>query len=54
MLSDSGLPLEDISRLVGHAGTIVRQRAYRKQIRPVLPTGTEAMDGIFLAPDAES
>jgi integrase len=47
LLSDSGVPLEDISRLVGHAGTIVTEKVYRKQIRPVLLAGAEAMDEIF-------
>ncbi|OUC94234.1 hypothetical protein [Streptosporangium minutum] len=42
----SGVPLEDIARLVGHSGTAVTETAYRKQIRPVL-LGTEAMDRIF-------
>jgi hypothetical protein len=50
---DSGVPLEDISRLVGHAGTIVTERVYRKQIRPVLLTGAEAMDDTFSTLDAE-
>jgi integrase len=46
-LSDSGVPLEDISRLVGHAGTTVTEQVYRKQIRPVLFVGASAMDAIF-------
>ena len=47
LLSDSGVPLENISRLVGHAGTEVTETVYRKQIRPVLLKGAEAMDEIF-------
>ncbi|NAS21966.1 tyrosine-type recombinase/integrase [Herbidospora sp. NEAU-GS84] len=47
LLSDSGVPIEDISRLVGHANTVVTETVYRKQIRPVLLEGAEAMDGIF-------
>jgi integrase len=54
LLSDSGVPLEDISRLVGHAGTIVTEKVYRKQIRPVLLAGAEAMDEIFAQESAES
>ncbi|MGW0594807.1 tyrosine-type recombinase/integrase [Streptosporangium sp. NPDC002607] len=46
-LSDSGVPLEDIARLVGHSGTAVTEAVYRKQIRPVLLGGAEAMDRIF-------
>ncbi|MGW4425754.1 site-specific integrase [Streptosporangium sp. NPDC004631] len=47
LLSDSGVPIEDISRLVGHQNTAVTETVYRKQIRPVLMQGAEAMDEIF-------
>ncbi|MEV5739936.1 tyrosine-type recombinase/integrase, partial [Microbispora rosea] len=47
LLSDNGLPLEEISRLVGHSSTAVTESVYRKQIRPVLQAGTVAMDRIF-------
>lgn len=37
LLSDSGVPIENIARLVGHAGgSEVTETVYRKQIRPVL------------------
>ena len=49
LLSDSGVPIEDISRLVGHATTVVTETVYRFQLRPVLLEGAEAMDGIFPA-----
>jgi integrase len=47
LLSDSGVPLEEISRLVGHSSTTVTELVYRKQIRPVIQTGAVAMDRIF-------
>ncbi|UNO40710.1 site-specific integrase [Streptomyces sp. MST-110588] len=47
ILSDRGIPLEEISRLVGHSSTAVTEEVYRKQIRPVIQTGATAMDGIF-------
>jgi uncharacterized NAD-dependent epimerase/dehydratase family protein len=47
LLSDSGVPIEDISRLVGHRNTVVTEMVYREQIRPVFVQGTEAMDDIF-------
>ncbi|MER0446589.1 site-specific integrase [Streptomyces sp. Edi4] len=47
LLSDKGVPLEEISRLVGHSGTAVTEEVYRKQIRPVIQTGATVMDGIF-------
>lgn len=49
LLSNSGVRLEEISRLVGHSGTAVTEEVYRKQIRPVIQTGAVAMDGIFKA-----
>jgi integrase len=47
LLSDHGLPLEEISRLVGHSSTAVTELVYRKQIRPVIQSGATAMDAIF-------
>jgi integrase len=48
LLSDSGVPIEKIARLVGHAGgSDVTETIYRKQIRPVLLEGAEVMDRIF-------
>lgn len=47
LLSDSGVPLEEISRLVGHSGTSVTELVYRHQIRPVIQTGAIVMDTLF-------
>jgi integrase len=53
LLSDSGVPIENIARLVGHAGgSAVTETVYRKQIRPVLLEGADAMDRIFGGPAA--
>jgi integrase len=52
LLSDSGVPIDAIARLVGHAGgSDVTETVYRHQIRPVLLEGAEVMDGIFAAHD---
>jgi len=47
LLSDNGVPLEEISRLVGHSSTAVTELVYRKQIRPVLQAGATVMERIF-------
>lgn len=47
LLSDRGVPLEEISRVVGHFGTAVTEEVYRKQIRPVIQTGAVVMEGIL-------
>jgi integrase len=50
LLSSSGIPVEEIARLVGHkGGSHVTELIYRKELRPVLERGAEAMDQIFAA-----
>ncbi|MEU4199036.1 tyrosine-type recombinase/integrase [Streptomyces sp. NPDC045470] len=51
LLSAIGVPIETIAQLVGHSGTAVTERVYRKQIRPVIAGGAEAMDTIFTSDD---
>jgi integrase len=54
LLSASGLDIEAISHLVGHANTRVTEVVYRKELRPVLTRGAGAMDALFpKAPGAE-
>ncbi|MCK9795208.1 site-specific integrase [Isoptericola sp. 4D.3] len=47
LMSEHGVPLEEISRLVGHSGTAVTEAVYRHELRPVLQTGARAMDDLF-------
>ncbi len=47
LLSDAGVSLEEIARLVGHSGTNVTELVYRHQIRPVIETGATIMDRLF-------
>ena len=47
VLSDAGLPVEEISQLVGHRGTTVTELVYRHQLRPVIQTGATVMDRLF-------
>ncbi|MCF6468902.1 hypothetical protein FAF44_10965 [Nonomuraea sp. MG754425] len=52
LLSAHDVPIEHISRLVGHTNTLVTEMVYRKQIRPVMQEGATVMDEIFpLAPE---
>jgi integrase len=51
ILSEAGVPLEEIARLVGHRSTTVTEAVYRKQLRPVLTEGAEAMDRLFVSRD---
>lgn len=50
LLSDSGVSIEEISRLVGHTGTTVTELVYRHQLRPVIQQGAETMDRLFANP----
>jgi integrase len=50
LLSDNGMPLDQIALLVGHSGTQVTEKVYRQQIRPVIQDGAKAMDLIFPSP----
>ena len=47
LLSDADVPIERISRLVGHKDTVTTETIYRKQIRPVIVHGADVMDRIF-------
>lgn len=47
LLSDAGVSIEEISRLVGHRGTSVTKLVYRHQIRPGIQTGATVMGSIF-------
>lgn len=54
LLSDRGVTIEEISRLVGHKNTNTTELVYRKQIRPVVQTGATVMDDIFGQGDSHS
>ena len=47
LLSDAKVPVEVISRLVGHRSTTVTETVYRKQLRPVVEGGADVMNRIF-------
>ena len=47
LLSDADVPIEQISRLVGHSSSTTTETVYRKQIRPVIVHGADVMDRIF-------
>ena len=54
ILSASGVPIEDISDLVGHSGTSVTETVYRHEIRPALTKGATAMNKILKKKQAKS
>jgi integrase len=47
IMSEQGVPVEEIARLVGHSTTATTESVYRRELRPVISTGAEVMDTIF-------
>ncbi len=47
ILSAKKLPIEEISKLVGHSSVTITERVYQKQIQTEVETGTTTMDSIF-------
>ena len=47
LLSHRGVSIEEIARLAGHASTRTTEIVYRRELRPVITTGAEAMDRLF-------
>ncbi len=47
LMSNSGVPLEEIARIAGHSSSRTTEVVYRRELRPILTTGAEAMDRLF-------
>ncbi len=47
LMSDSGVPVEEIARLAGHANSRTTETVYRHQLKPIMATGAEAMDKLL-------
>jgi integrase len=47
LMSDAGVPIEKIARLVSHTGITTTEAVYRKQIHPLVTGGAEVMDSLF-------
>lgn len=54
LMSESGIPVEEIARLAGHSSSRTTEVVYRKELRPVITTGAEAMDKIFGGKDGDT
>jgi len=50
VMSVSGVAVEEIARLAGHASSRTTETIYRHELRPVIITGADAMDKIFIQP----
>ncbi|WP_460756846.1 site-specific integrase [Myceligenerans cantabricum] len=47
LMSSNAVPIEEVSRLVGHSNTMVTELVYRHELRPVVQTGAQAIDGML-------
>jgi len=47
IMSQGGVPVEEIARLAGHRQTSTTELVYRRELRPVITTGAELMDKVF-------
>lgn len=47
IMSERGVPVEEIATLVGHSVTATTESVYRRELRPVTSIGAEIMDTIF-------
>jgi integrase len=51
LLSEHGMPIEEIARLAGHASTKVTESVYRHELRPAIASGARAFDALLGTPD---
>lgn len=51
IMSAEDVPLEEIARVLGHAGTAVTEKVYRHELRPVVETSATVMDRVFAVAD---
>ena len=47
LMSDSGVPVEEIARLAGHTNSSTTELIYRHQLRPIMEKGAQTMDTLF-------
>lgn len=54
IMSDNGVPIENIADLVGHSSTAVTEAVYRHQLKPVITKGAETMNTVLNQHQAKS
>lgn len=47
IMSEAGVPLEEIARLAGHSTSVTTERVYRRELRPAIGTGATVMDAVL-------
>jgi len=49
VMSESGVAVEEIAHLAGHASSRTTETIYRHELRPVITTGADVMDRLFIS-----
>jgi len=49
LLSENGVPIEEIAQLAGHSTSRTTEAVYRKELRPVIRTGATVMGELMPA-----
>ena len=47
VMSEAGMAVEEIARLVGHSNSRTTEIVYRHELRPVIRSGAEIINKIF-------
>ena len=50
LMSEPGIAVEEIARLVGHSSSRTAEIVYRHDLRPMITTGADVMDKMFDRP----
>jgi integrase len=48
IMSAGGVPVEEIARVAGHKQSSTTEVVYRRELRPLITTGAELMDKVFV------
>jgi integrase len=54
IMSEAGVPIEEIARLAGHSSSVTTERIYRRELRPTIGTGATIMDSVFPVSSSEA
>ena len=52
-MSESVVAVEEIARLVGHSSSRITETICRHELSPVITTGADVMERIFIAAESE-
>src|SRR5215469_5502218 len=54
LMSETGVPVEEIARLAGHTNSRTTELVYRHQLKPIMENGAEVLDHLFTSTASQS